>query len=830
MDKYYNKSWAEVVEELGTNINKGLMEYECILKRDIYGDNSLVIPRKNKIDILLKEGLNKELIILESLLLISFFLNENYWFLIIGFISLLLNLLFNLNLNLKRYRKLTSLVELNTLKVVVLREGVERIVEAHELMIGDIVFFKKGSFISADLRVIWSNGLRVDEGSVTGEEFLKDKYETKIDYKVSKLGEINNMLFRGTIVKDGEGRGIVTQIGNKTELGKILLSLENKKSTKSNIINKVYYQLSKINFFIVIIAILLYIIIPGSGQVKINVLNTSFFITTIICCPMIISLYSKFLTRSLRNKGVDIFNISSLDDSKLVKLLFIEKIGSITQKELNVKNIYSDEKYMSIDEIDINDLNIRRVIDIAYLNSNIYPNVKEKIDDMVSSAYINSFECKGIDRQKSIKENVFKFRVGMDSEKKIVSTVTKNSRGYRVNSRGNLEEILQRSEFVLINGVEHPLTNNEINKIKSADFKFSREGLITEAVAYRSFKYEPSIDENVESHLVFAGLIALENPFIEGLEEDVEQLFDEGIMPIVFCDDNKIVGEVIGRKLGIASSMNEVTSGVELSYMNNDEFYKTLSKTRVFCRTTPEQKNRIIDTYNRDGYKIAVEGEALGELSNVSTSLIGIAKGKANKLLINASDFYAKNSSISALLAIREKSKTLTEALDMAAYIYIQFLLGQIFNLFNFYFIDDGVIFSLIAMVLLNIVFFTPLILLAMRCGRVASKNKHMLCMILYIITSIIVVPLVKENVEFILFTILSLNILTTVFLNMKINLKSWNDDVKLLVITIFTFLVNNFIVYYYMNVVINTMLILILSIVPIIYLILIYIIKRWQS
>jgi magnesium-transporting ATPase (P-type) len=829
LEKYYNKSWGEVVEELGTNINKGLMEYECILKREIHGDNSLIIPRKNKIDIILKESLNKEIVILEFLLLTSFLLSKNYWLLIIGFICMFLNLFFNLNLNLKRYRNLTSLIELNRAKVVVLREGVERIVEAHELMIGDIVVFKKGSFISADLRIIWSDGLKVDECSVTGEEFLKDKYETKIDYQIAKLGEINNMLFRGSIVKAGEGRGIVTEIGNRTELGKILLSLENKKPIKSNIINNAYYQLSKIKFIVVIVSILLYIIIPGSGQVKINVLNNSFFITIILCCPIIISMYSNFIKNSLKDKGIDILNISALDDSKLVKLLFIEKIGSITKKELNVKSIYSDEIYTSIENIDINNINIRRVIDIAYFNSDIYPNIKDKVEDMLSLAYISSFESKGIDRQKSIIENKFKFRVGRDSQKQIVSTVTKNSRGYRVNSRGNLEEILQRSEFILINGIEHPLTNNEISKIKNADLKFSREGLITEAVAYRSFTYEPSVDENIESHLVFVGLIALENPYVEGLEEQIEELFDEGVLPIVFSDDNKIVGEVIGRKIGTVSSMNEVTSGVELSYMNNDEFYKTLSKTRVFCRTTPEQKNRIIDTYNKDGYKIAVEGEDLGDLSSISTSQIGITKGKANKLLVSVSDFYTRNSSIRALLQVREKSKVVSSALSIAGYMYIQFLLGQIFNLFNFYFIDDGVLLSLLSMILLNIVFLTPLILLAMRCGTVISRNKNIIYMFIYILTSMIIVPIVEENTEFVLFTLLSLNMLITVFLNIKINLKSWSADLKLLIITICMFLICSFIIYYYMNVVINTVLVLILLIVPIIYLILIYIIRRWQ-
>lgn len=830
MKKYYNKSWAEAVKELGTNnINKGLMEYECTLKREIYGDNNLVIPRKSKRDIILKESLNKEILILEILLLVSFILSRNYFLLIIGSVFIVLDLFFNLRFNIIRYKNLTSLVELNTSKVVVLREGIERIVEAHELIVGDIVVFKKGSFISADMRIIECNGVKVDESSVTGEEFLKDKYATKIDYEISKIGEINNMLFRGTIVRAGEGRGIVTEIGNKTELGKILLSLENKGFTKSNMIKKMYYQLAKVNFILVIISILLFIIMPGSGQVKINVLNNSFFITMIFSFPIVISICLKYIKKIFKNKDIELFNISALEDSKLVKLLFVEKMGAITKREFNVSKIYSCEKYVDINNININDINIRRVIDIAYLNSDIFPNIKDNSDDIISHAYVNGFEGIGVDRQKTIKENKFKFRVGMDSEKKIVSTVTKNSRGYRVNVRGSLDEVLQRAEFMLINGVEHPLTNNEINKIKSADFKFSRSGLITEAVAYRSFSYEPSVGENVESHLVFVGIIALENPFVEELEEEIEALFDEGILPIVFCDDNKIVGEVIGRKIGIAASMNEVTSGVELSYMNDEEFYKTLSKTRVFCRVTPEQKSKIIETYNKDGYKFAVEGEGLGELSSIVTSQIGITKGKANKLLVNVSDLYTKNSSIKALLTIREAAKKIASTIDMAGYIYMQFLLGQIFSLFSIYFIDDGILFSIQSMILLNLVLFTSLILLVMKSGEPLSKNKHIIIIILYVLMSIIIIPAIEEYVEFVLFAILSFNIVITVLINIKLSLKSWSVDVKLLLITLLVLLGCNIFNYYNMNVQTNTIMLSVLVITPIIYLISVNIVKRWQ-
>lgn len=830
MKKYYNKSWAEVVKELGTNnINKGLMEYECTLKREIYGNNNLVIPRKSKMDIILKESLNKEILILEILLLVSFILSKNYFLLIIGSVFIVLDLFFNLRLNIIRYKNLTSLVELNTSKVVVLREGIERIVEAHELMVGDIVVFKKGSFISADMRILECNGVKVDESSVTGEEFLKDKYATKIDYEVSKIGEINNMLFRGTIVRSGEGRGIVTQIGNKTELGKILLSLENKGFTKSNMIKKMYYQLAKVNFILVIISILLFIIMPGSGQVKINVLNNSFFITMIFSFPIVISICLKYIKKFFKSKDIELFNISALEDSRLVKLLFIEKMGAITKKEFNVSKIYSCEKYVDISNININDINIRRVVDIAYLNSDIFPNIKDNSDDIISHAYVNSFEGIGIDRQKTIKENTFRFRVGMDSEKKIVSTVTKNSRGYRVNVRGNLDEVLQRAEFMLINGVEYPLTNNEINKIKSADFKFSREGLITEAVAYRSFSYEPSVGENVESHLVFVGIIALENPFVEELDEEIEALFDEGILPIVFCDDNKIVGEVIGRKIGIAASMNEVTSGVELSYMNDEEFYKTLSKTRVFCRVTPEQKSRIIETYNKDGYRFAVEGEGLGELSSIVTSQIGITKGKANKLLVNVSDLYVKNSSIKALLTIREAAKKIASTIEMAGYIYMQFLLGQIFSLFSIYFIDDGILFSVQSMILLNLVLFTPLILLVIKSGEPLSKNKHIIIIILYVLMSIIIIPAIEEHVEFVLFATLSFNMVITALINIKLSLKSWSVDVKLLLITLLVLLGCNIFNYYNMNVQINTIMLSVLVIAPIIYLISVNIVKRWQ-
>ncbi|MCQ2969620.1 MAG: cation-transporting P-type ATPase, partial [Clostridium sp.] len=325
MKEYYQKSWTKVVELLGSNVYKGLIEYECILRRERYGDNKVTIPNKKSV----KRSLMDKAFSWTSIIYISvailFIIKKKYLFLSIELAVYILGLVHTAWYSSKNKKNIELLSNLNTIDVTVIREGVERIVRAEELVIGDIVIFKENSFISADLRIISSQDLKVDERSITGDKMLKDKYEAMIDHNVGSLSDISNILYRGSIIKKGSGSGVVIATGMNTYLGNLLSSLDKYKLKKSLGFKELDGIIGKINLICILITIILSVIIPGKSAIRQDVLLSCIFISSSLIYPIIYYVYDKNIIKELQNEEIYLNNIFALNDSEEVKVLFIEK-------------------------------------------------------------------------------------------------------------------------------------------------------------------------------------------------------------------------------------------------------------------------------------------------------------------------------------------------------------------------------------------------------------------------------------------------------------------------------------------------------------------------
>ena len=264
MQRYYGRNGAEIIALLGTNIDKGLLEYDCILRRETYGDNTIDLGKVDGRVEIVKDLVKRKYIYVSILISIVFILKQLNILALINFLILIFNISFKVYYEYKRQKELDILQNLNKAKVIVLREGLQRIVEARELVKGDIVIIKKDSFISADLRIINSNGLKVNERNVTGENLIKEKYESKIDVQASSLGEINNMLFRGSTVKAGIGMAIVVETGNNTQLGKLLSIINEKKYNKNTILKRSEDTILKLMLCLILVNLIMYLILPGN--------------------------------------------------------------------------------------------------------------------------------------------------------------------------------------------------------------------------------------------------------------------------------------------------------------------------------------------------------------------------------------------------------------------------------------------------------------------------------------------------------------------------------------------------------------------------------------
>ncbi|MCF0147306.1 MAG: cation-transporting P-type ATPase [Clostridium sp.] len=788
MEKYYSKSWIKVVEELNSDINKGLYEYDCSIRREIE-NNKINLPYSRGMAKLLLELVKQKYLVIYLILIILFLLNEFYIMGAIIAILLISNLAIKLHSEIKKEKEIELLQNLNTSQVLVLREGIERLVEAEDLVKGDIIFFRKNSIIAADIRIIESDKLKVDERGVTGDNFIKEKDSIKIDYSVESISEISNMIFRGSIVKEGSGKGIVVEVGGNTQLGKLVNIISNTNSKSNFLMKNIENNIMKVVLCLLLVQAIFVLVLPGKVTNKNELLAQGIFLVISIIFPFIFLYYNKaFRKKVLAEDGIELNNTSAIALVNDVKIFFMDKIGNISRNELFVDKLYTNEQIYLSNKVDIADINIKRLIDISILCNNSKYSIENKYikGSMFELAYAKFGEENSINKQRLDGLNRRKFELINSSNRGMATTVNNNRKGYRSNSRGNLDSILNCCTHILINGIEREITSEDIMKIKLADLSFSKEGLLTEAFAYRSFNYEPSKYENVESNLVFVGIIALENPLVDDVVDDINTMLDEGVLPIIFTEEANTSAGIFGRKIGLISSEDQITSGVELESLNEEELIKTVSKTRIYCKVNPEIRNKIISLYNNDGYGFIAEGKNLADLSIVSLANVGIVKGKVSMLLRRIGDVYTEKSSIKTFFNLKNRESEIKEAVKAGLSIYTIITLAEIIYLnFQYYFLN-GSLTKEYYIILMNLLLVTPIILLNTLCENNSYKgNKVVLKGVLFALLPVVAAYFIKDRFDIIGILFIGGMAIIDTIINCNIFSKNNLKYIKLLLVTL---------------------------------------------
>lgn len=799
LNKYCNSSWKEVVESLQSNINRGLTEEEAINKRKELGNNKINLYKQNnfiksfflcfvKIYILISIAISAFLIYNKNIKLSSITLG-----------ILVINLIINIIFCISHKRKAAYFEKINRATVKVLRDGEEKIIKAEELVLGDIVVFKKSSLIGADLRIIECKDLKVDEKNITGEKFLKEKFSSKIDSIVKNTNEIKNILFKGSVVKNGSGFGIVVNVGAATELGKIITMISYSNNRKESIIKKMDKYLNILYAILSCISIMMYF----AFGMKTNILLISLALTASIPNVITSIIFLIMLKSELNDKyGIEIVNMSVLELIKNIQFLFIDKVGSITDKRMLVMKLYTDGNDIGKYDIDYdNDLNQKRCLDIMILcNDAKYDAAKDEgSGDIIESAFLKFAAENKI--YKSILDNKYKrvFEIPMDSDKRLLATINKCQKGYRANIRGNVDVVLSRCTHIMLNGMERELQDEEREKIKAIDYNYSVAGLRTQGLAYRSFSYKPSIDENIESNLVFVGIVSLSNPFKNNLNDELFELRRRDITPVIFTDDNIIAATTFGMKSGIVNDGSKVVSGIEIENLKGDEFIKAAGSKRIFSRVTPEVKSKIIAMFAKENYEVACSGETLGDIPSLAMAKVGIGKGEVPEIVKKTSDVYIKDNFLTGFLQLFKISKSVNNNLKDNFIFIMSAILAEMSVINLCAWINKSASFDIL--VILNMVLLIPLSLVVLNNDNYENSTNikcNIISTILWIVLPVFVSIDVKNDSEILSAMLLGLLFIEHIIADRKVSFKSINKNMLItilsiiilfIVITVFIFL-----------------------------------------
>ncbi|MCR3758214.1 cation-transporting P-type ATPase [Clostridium felsineum] len=673
MADWYGLAAVDVVNLFRSNYTRGLTDEEVIQNRNLYGSNKVVSTKNKKLILnMVKEIINPWFVFLIFCSVIFLYLGKfNYFFitLTLNIIALVISILPHY----RNYKIIKNIEKINLSKVNVLRSGKLININSEDLVVGDIVIFSKGSTIPGDIRIIECSDLKVNEVSVTGDESIIEKFSSKIYTEVLEMSEMGNMLFKSSIVQSGEGQGIVVAVGDRTEFGKIMTSTLNYDKNRNFLINKVKSGMNYISIFSFVIWVILMFFMNSNGKtLNESLYKTSFLLFSGAPINILILLYSIFrvIKTYFKSKHIELKFLSIIENLSRVNVIVTDKEEALTKSKMFVRKFYDNEAIINFDSKFIINANIKRILEIGFLCNDCTSNKNlNKTLNAAEKAIVEFVETGDVDLE--IAKRVFE--IPYNGNKRIKTTINKMKKRYRANVKGSVDVILKNCTHYMVDGVERELTKEAINNIKMADMKMSNECLYVMAFAYRNFTYRPSDDENIESNLVFVGLIGFESILKENTLKAVEKCYVNSIRPVVFTEDGKLGAIASGKRMNIVRDSSEVLSGVEMDNMSTEEIINNVEKIKVYSRASEENKKSVIKNLKDLGYNVLNSGSKLTELPALNEGDLFISYGEnSNKIVKKLSDIdFEKNDMGIITNMIINSRKLIISLKNLVNYIFI---------------------------------------------------------------------------------------------------------------------------------------------------------------
>lgn len=663
LKKWHSTEIEEVFKILNSN-EEGLTNEEVEKRLKKYGKNEL--PKK-KNDSLLKIFFNQLLdpivLLLVVAMIFSFIIKENIDAIAIAFI-IGIDLLLGTYQEWKANKNVEALAKLIELKTLVLRSGKEIEIYSHNLVPGDIVILSTGDKISADLRLIESNNLTIDESILTGESTSVFKDPNLITKDVV-LAERKNMLYAGTSVLSGRGKAVVTATAINTELGEIAKQVNNTKDAKSPLTIRMEKFSKQITLLIIAVAIITAIILYSKGTSG-NEIFLSVIALSVSAMPeglpLALTMALTIGSNRMSKNNVVVKKLNSVESLGSCTVIATDKTGTLTVNEQTAKKIIlPDNTTFNIEGTGYNDKgkiipegkarleNAKFISKLGILNNEAkLEKTKtgyEHIGDSIDVAFLSL----GLKAKVNIDDIKITNRINYESENKHSAVFYKEKGKDYCTVKGSLEKVLEFCTTMRINSKEEKI---DIEKIKKQNEKLASQGYRVIAIASGK-----TTNEKLEK-LTFEGLVAFIDPVRKEVYDSIEKCKKAGIKVVMITGDHPLTAYSIAKDLGLVETYDEVTTGKEVDeYLakGKKEFDKFIKTKKIFTRVTPTNKLEIVSSFKRQKEFVAVTGDGVNDAPAIKAANIGISVGSGTDVAKETSSMIILDDNFkSIVLGIKE--------------------------------------------------------------------------------------------------------------------------------------------------------------------------------
>ena len=637
-NNWFNKGVEEVEKELQTDLNNGLKTEEVEKRREKYGLNELKAKKKKSLfQKFLDQFKDFSIIVLIIAAIVSGVVGvaegEGITDTIIILIVVIVNAVIGVTQEAKAEKSLEALQKLTDHASKVIRNGEVTVVPAKELVPGDIVVLDTGDYIPADLRIIEAVNLKSQEASLTGESVPVEKNTEKIEEAEVGIGDRLNMLFSSSLVTYGRGKGIVVETSMTTEVGKIAGMLENTEEQITPLQEKLNKLGKTLGIAALAICVVIFIIGLIQGKEPIHMFMTAVSLAVAAIPEGLVAVSTIVLAigvQKMVKKNAIVKRLPAVETLGSATVICSDKTGTLTQNKMTVERIFINEETKDVDSYkDSNDLDLEKLVYANMLcNDTKISGDGSLTGDPTETALVDmGFK---LDFAPSIYEEMPRVgEVPFDSDRKLMTTVNEVNGKYVVYTKGGVDELLARCNSYLLRGEIKPDLDNYSKLVRQKNEEMAKEALRVLACAYKELDHKPTDEEmaNIESDLIFVGMVGMIDPPREEAKKAVEKCKTAGIKTVMITGDHKITATAIAKKLGILENEDEAITGQELEKMSDEDLEKNVRKYSVYARVSPEHKVRIVKAWQKNGEIVAMTGDGVNDSPALKQANIGCAMG-----------------------------------------------------------------------------------------------------------------------------------------------------------------------------------------------------------
>lgn len=627
MKEVYQQTKQELMNVYGSA--SGCSEERAKRLLEQYGENVLEEKgKKSTFQIFLEQFADLLVMILIAASIISM-ISGNVESTIVIFAVIILNAVLGTVQYVKAEKSLASLKELSAPKAKVLRDGIKKEISSKEVVPGDVLLLEAGDLVAADGRILENYSLQVNESALTGESANVEKKDEEI-LDPAALGDRFNMVFSGSLVTYGRANVLVTATGMDTEMGKIAALMNNIQEKKTPLQISLDDFSKKLAIVIMVISVIVFGLRVLQQE---TILDSLMFAVALAVAAIpealssIVTIVQAVGTRKMAADQAIIKDLKAVESLGCVSVICSDKTGTLTQNKMTVTEVFADQACFLPEELDETNKVHQYFLYNAVLNNDSSIQGGKDIGDPTETCLLNMAKKAGIsgtalrNRLPRVEELAF------DSDRKLMSSKYLLDGVPTVFTKGAVDVLLDRMEFLLTSEGRRALTETDRQRILDQNQRFSENGLRVLAFVYKECPKEECLSAETEYGYTFLGLAAMVDPPREESVQAVADAIGAGIKPVMITGDHKVTATAIAKQIGIYKEGDLTVTGQELDAMTEEELDQVLERISVYARVSPENKIRIVQAWQRKGHVAAMTGDGVNDAPALKKADIGVAMG-----------------------------------------------------------------------------------------------------------------------------------------------------------------------------------------------------------